>query len=85
VGLAVMIVALFLLPGRYFYTAFRSAQSREARFAALAGLLTIISFAVFGISEGWLSRNPFVNPYVVYLALFAASVSQSRSDVAAGS
>lgn len=78
VGLLLMIVALFLLPLRHFYRAWQQANSELAHFAALGGLLTVVSFAVFGISEGWLSRNPFINDYVVYLALFAATLAGER-------
>lgn len=83
VGLLVMIVALFLIPGRYFYLAWRQANDDQARFAALGGLLLVVSFAVFGISEGWLSRNPFINAYILYLALFAATLAGRRASGAA--
>ncbi len=80
-GLVTLAVALFLLPSRYFYRAWQQAGDGQTRFAALAGLLTVVAFAVFGFSEGWLSRNPFVNPYIVYLALFAATlVSAQRRE-----
>lgn len=80
VGLGVMVVALFLLPGYLFHRAWQQAGDAQTRFAALAGLLTVISFAIFGFSEGWLSRNPFINPYIIYLALFAATLATSRAN-----
>ncbi|HEY0720721.1 MAG TPA: O-antigen ligase family protein [Gammaproteobacteria bacterium] len=83
VGLIVLAFALFLLPGRYFYRAWQQGGDGQVRFAALAGLLTVVAFAVFGFSEGWLSRNPFVNPYIVYLALFAATIAAARNRTAA--
>ncbi|HEY0635855.1 MAG TPA: O-antigen ligase family protein [Gammaproteobacteria bacterium] len=82
-GVLLLMVALFLLPGHYFYRAWQRAGDGQVRFAALAGLLTVVSFAVFGFSEGWLSRNPFVNPYIVYLALFAATIAAERNRSAA--
>jgi O-antigen ligase len=78
VGLVVMLGALFLLPARYFYQGWQQANDAQSRFAALGGLLTVVSFAVFGISEGWLSRNPFINTYIVYLALFAAILAKGH-------
>lgn len=78
VGLLIMIAALFLLPARYFYQGWQQARDGQSRFAALGGLLTVVSFAVFGISEGWLSRNPFINTYIVYLALFAATLAKGH-------
>ncbi len=79
VGLVVMIIALFLLPARLFYRGWQQASDDQGRFAALGGLLTVMSFAVLGISEGWLSRNPFINPYIVYLALFSATLASGRT------
>lgn len=84
VGLLVMVVALFLLPARYFHREWQQAADAQSRFAALAGLLTVVSFAVFGISEGWLSRNPFINAYVLYLALFVATLAGRRASAGAG-
>lgn len=78
VGLVIMIAALFLLPARYFYQGWQQARDEQSRFAALGGLLTVVAFAVFGISEGWLSRNPFINTYIVYLALFAATLARGH-------
>lgn len=84
VGFVAMCLALFVLPMRYFGKMWRSSNDRVLRFHALAGLFTVVAFAVFGLSEGWLSRNPLVNPFIFYLALFAAGVSLRRADVAQG-
>lgn len=73
-GLLTMLIALLVFPFVLFYHAWQLALEDWARFYALAGMVTVTSFAVFGLTEGWLSRNPFVNPYVVYVALFAAMV-----------
>jgi len=35
----------------------------------------VVAFAEFGLTEGWTSRNPFVNPYILYLAVFASSLA----------
>jgi O-antigen ligase len=75
VGLGLLVVALFVLPWRFFHSYWLRSPSPEGRFYTLSGLLCVLAFAVFGLSEGWLSRNPFVTPYVIFLAVFAASLT----------
>lgn len=74
VGLLVLIMALFILPWRHFSREWCEAVSPWSRFYSLSGLLTVVAFAVFGLTEGWTSRNPFVNPYIIYIAVFASSL-----------
>lgn len=75
VGLLVLVLALFVLPWRHFSRHWREAATPWTRFYALSGLLTVVAFAEFGLTEGWTSRNPFVNPYIIYVAVFAASLA----------
>jgi O-antigen ligase len=75
VGVLVLVLALFILPWRYFARYWHEAGHPWERFYALSGLLTVVAFAVFGLTEGWTSRNPFVNPYIIYIAVFAASLA----------
>lgn len=75
VGLLVLVLALFVLPWRYFYRHWRKDAEPWRRFYALSGLLTVVAFAEFGLTEGWTSRNPFVNPYIIYIAVFASSLA----------
>lgn len=74
-GLLLLVVALFVLPWRHFYRYWREAAEPWQRFYALSGLLTVVAFAEFGLTEGWTSRNPFVNPYIIYIAVFASSLA----------
>lgn len=74
-GLLLLVVALFVLPWRHFYRYWRKASDPWQRFYALSGLLTVVAFAEFGLTEGWTSRNPFINPYIMYLAVFASSLA----------
>ncbi len=76
-GLLTLVVVLFVVPGRLFLRGLQGCEAPWPRFHALAGLLTLAAFAVFGLSEGWLARNPFVNPYLVYTVAFAAGLSVS--------
>ena len=72
IGFAALVLSLVILPLRYFYAAWRSAVTPEGRFCALAGLLSVFAFAVFGIGEAWLVRNPPVNAYAISVAVFIA-------------
>jgi len=43
------------------------------RFSLIAGLLNLVAFAHFGLTEAWTMRNPFINFYVLFTALFVAA------------
>jgi len=79
VGLLVLVLALFILPWRHFSRYWGEAATSWERFYALSGLLTVVAFAEFGLTEGWTSRNPFVNPYIIYIAVFAASLAVANT------
>ena len=51
-----------------------AAATAETRFHSLAGLIAVTAFAVFGIGEAWLVRNPFVNAYVVTVVVFMTGI-----------
>jgi hypothetical protein len=55
--------------------AWRRRPSNWVEFSALAGMLTVVSFAVFGLTEAWFSRMPLVTAYVVCLMTFLASTA----------
>jgi len=80
IGLLVLVFALFILPWRHFSRLWLEAAAPWQRFYALSGLLTVVAFAEFGLTEGWTSRNPFVNPYIIYIAVFAASLAVANSQ-----
>ena len=74
-GLIVLVIALFIIPWKLFIYFWRESDAPWIRFYALSGLLTITSYAIFGLSEGWLTRNPFINPYIIYLIVFLTSIT----------
>lgn len=76
IGFIALTGALFLLPFSYFSRRFDPLAPPWTRFYALGGMVTVVSFAVFGLSEGWLSRNAFVNQYVFCLAVLWAGLAQ---------
>jgi O-antigen ligase len=75
VGTAGLVVFVFVLPFRAFFMAWRRRPSNWVEFSALAGMLTVVSFAVFGLTEAWFSRMPLVTAYVVCLMTFLASTA----------
>ena len=84
VGLITLLVCLFYLPFRFFYRAWKlSGDDAHLAFYSLAGMLAILAFGAFGFSEGWLSRNPMVKSYLVWLAVFMSSVAIRRQTIKA--
>jgi O-antigen ligase len=77
-GFIVFLFAIFIVPGLYFLKAWRRGGSRETGFFALGGLVFLWAYAVFGIAEGWMARNPFSNQFGFYLAVLAAGVAVER-------
>lgn len=76
-GFGALVAGLFVLPFRFFYRRWNEAQIPVQRFHVLGGITTIVAFAVFGLSEGWMARNPFVNAYAMFLIVFMSGVATS--------
>ena len=73
-GLIMLVIALFIIPWKIFMRAWKEADTPAIRFYSLSGLLVVASFTFFGLTEGWLTRNPFINPYIIYLIVFLSSI-----------
>jgi len=81
VGLVILVFALFVFPFYLFFKHFNKVGG-EDEFIPLAGMLFILSFAVFGLTEGWLARNVFVRMYILYFViLFAFSINLKTNKV----
>ncbi|GAB4295918.1 MAG: hypothetical protein Kow0096_13050 [Thiohalomonadaceae bacterium] len=78
VGLTATVVAYLLLPLVAFGRGLRNAITPEQRFYAMGGLVTVLAFATFGLSEALWARNPFVNTYVVCIAVMLAGMVSSN-------
>lgn len=77
VGLAGMVLACFVAPFHAFRRSFLNAACNEkARYAAVCGLMTLIFFALNGLSEGWIYTRG-VTFFVFLLAVFL-SAAQDR-------
>jgi len=73
-GFFSLVAALFVLPWRLLYKKWIHFPSDPwQRFSVLGGLLSLLAFAHFGLSEAWLARNPFLNTYVLTVVLFVAA------------
>ncbi|MBL1275800.1 MAG: O-antigen ligase family protein [Ectothiorhodospiraceae bacterium] len=74
-GLIGMVVFVFILPFRMFYLHWKKEEDAWVQFYALAGMATIISFSIFGLTEGWAARNPFVRTYLMSILVFMSSIA----------
>jgi len=73
VGFIALLVCIIILPFLGLYRLWRQAVKGTERFYVLGGLTVVMAFAVFGLSEGWLVRNPFMNEYLLFSAFFMVS------------
>ncbi len=79
IGFIGLIICIFYLPLMAFYKCWGQSRTDHERFYALGGITTIVSFAAFGFSEGWLVRNPFVNDYALFVIVFMSSAAISAT------
>jgi len=70
-GLVVLCLALFVAPFRYFYKLNRE----KFNVASVSGVVMLIAFAGFGLTESWITRSP---PVALYLMYFVVLVSSAR-------
>lgn len=73
IGLIVLMI-LFLTPAWLFVKYIRRAKSIDAQRLGLAGLILIVAYMMFGISEPMLYRSRSVNFFAFYLAIFMAGI-----------
>lgn len=66
-GLIAMLFAVLIMPLKIFFD--ETNYDKEGR---LAGFITVISFAVFGISESWTMRLSITSVFLVYVIVIAA-------------
>lgn len=78
IALAATFTGYLLLPFLMFRRLLVEAESAEGRFYALGGVLTVMAFATFGLSEALWHRNPFVNSYVVSIIVFLSGAIAVR-------
>lgn len=67
VGLIALILVVLIMPLKIFFN-----KEQHDGDGSLAGFITVVSFAVFGISESWTLRLPVVSVFLVYLIVIAS-------------
>jgi len=70
----VAILLLFLIPASLFIKTIKHDGNKEVQRLALAGLVLIVSYIIFGMSESILERSRPVNFFAFYLAVFMAAI-----------
>lgn len=73
VGLMALIFVLLVMPLKIFLD--NSGQNKEAQ---LAGFVSVVSFAIFGVSESWTLRLSITSVFLVYIILIAADIRIAR-------
>jgi O-antigen ligase len=75
IGLSALLILVLLMPFLIFRSFWKTEHDQWMKFYALAGMATIIAFAVFGLTEAWTSRNPFVRTYLMSILVFMSSIA----------
>ncbi|BCA80112.1 O-antigen ligase family protein [Desulfuromonas sp. AOP6] len=73
-GMLSMLVALIVVPVGLFFRGWQNSANDCQRRVALTGLLIVVSFAIFGLTESWVSRSPFMIVYSFSLFVFYSSL-----------
>ena len=68
-GLVALCLALFIAPFRYFYKLNRE----KFNIASVSGVVMLIAFAGFGLTESWITRSPPVALYLMYFIVLVSS------------
>ncbi|MCK5396186.1 MAG: O-antigen ligase family protein [Gammaproteobacteria bacterium] len=72
IGFVILCLALFILPFRLFYKA--SAGGIDV--VSLSGMVVLVAFAVFGLTESWILRSPPSMIFLLYFVTLATTASQ---------
>ena len=77
-GFLGLVIFMQVVPFLMFRSHWLKEDDPWIRFYALSGMATIIAFAVFGLTEGWLARNMFVRTYIISMLVFMSSIAIAR-------
>lgn len=75
IGFVALLFALIIMPVIIFVR-----RSFSARNYSLMGMILIISYAVFGLSESWMLRAPVVSIYLVYIVSLLSATMKEDFD-----
>lgn len=79
IGLGALVTAFFVLPFSFLQGLWRDATDKWLRFYALSGLICVLAFAWFGVSESWALRNPMMTAYCMALLVFMTSAANRKN------
>jgi hypothetical protein len=69
-----ILIQLFFVPAWLFVRYIKQGESADVRRLAFAGLLLVVTYMIFGLSEPMLYRSRSVNFFAFYLAVFMAAI-----------
>ncbi|WP_455212052.1 O-antigen ligase family protein [Kaarinaea lacus] len=79
IGFIALLACIIILPFMALYRLWNKALDDIDHFYMLGCLTAITAFAVFGLTEGWLVRNPFMNEYLLFTTFFMVSAYSKLS------
>ncbi len=77
----IALMMLYLVPTWLFVKYIKQGGTADIRRLALAGLVLIVAYMAFGLSEPMLFRSRSVNFFAFYLAVFMAAISTEQSKL----
>lgn len=80
IGFIVFLLCVIFLPLRFYWLCYRQSNEKEIRFIVLCGVITILAYCFFGITENWLGANVLVNAFFFYSGLFLANINSIKSQ-----
>ncbi|MDT8451877.1 MAG: O-antigen ligase family protein [Gammaproteobacteria bacterium] len=72
VGFLVLCFALVIQPLRLFYRT----PGEKPTPARLGGIMLVLAYAVFGLTESWILRAPVISVFLIYLITLSVTVSK---------
>jgi O-antigen ligase len=77
-GFLAMLTCLFIVPGWFFKRALSGTGLQ--RLSGSLGLVFLLCFALFGLTECWLFRSPMLISYIVGLLIFTSSCFENTES-----
>jgi O-antigen ligase len=78
------LLGLFIVPFILFYNAYKN-ESEPIRALAISGMVLVIAFSHFALTEGVFERNITMNFYAFYSALIMSLIMRHKSHAATAS
>lgn len=76
VGFLILCFALVIQPLRLYYRA----PGEKLSPARLGGIMVVLAYAVFGLTESWILRAPVISVFLIYLIALSVTVSKLKES-----